>query len=238
MLVRDGKRYYSPWECHLNDTTFTNLKHHASLPFSKDASPPSSSQAQAFLSNLARQYNCFDQLLAAFTATLTFPHHSRFGFPIILPGFLQPPTIAPQDLKPYYENNLPSSDEIPHFMCLSRTPNFVTSCLGSCLWDESITSNLVSEWLHPLFNEYIPRLPQEHKVNTLLHIMVHRRPKIASLCLDSAISGSLPHIVQKCHSHILRPFLEASTWTTSPQSFMDPERPRPIYIRLVAGVVT
>ncbi|KAL4792447.1 hypothetical protein BDV19DRAFT_380822 [Aspergillus venezuelensis] len=225
MLVRDGKRYYSPWKCHLIDTTFINLKHRASLPFSKDASSLSSSQAQAFLSNLARQYNCFDQLLAAFTATLTFPRHSRFGFPIILSGVLQPPATTPQDAEPYYENKLSSPG----------TSDFATSCLGSCIWDESVTSNLVSQWPHPLFNGIIPRLPKEHKVNTLLHIMAHRRPKLVSLCLGFAVSGSLPHIFQICHSHILPPSLEASTWTRSPHSFMDPEIQSPVNMRLVAG---
>ncbi|KAL4955728.1 hypothetical protein BDW69DRAFT_204224 [Aspergillus filifer] len=206
ILDRDGGKYYSPWACHLNSATPINLRYCTSLPFSKDASPPSYSQAQAFLFNLARH-----------------PRHSRLGFPIVLPGLLKPPSITLQDLDPYYEDKLPSPDEIPHFMFLSSTIDAIASCLGSCFWDESITSNL-----------FIPRLPQKHMVNTLVHIMARRRPEIASICLGSAISGFLPHIFQVCRSHILRPSLKASAWVRSPQSSMDPQKYRPVNVRSVA----
>ncbi|KAL2808626.1 hypothetical protein BJX63DRAFT_408643 [Aspergillus granulosus] len=231
ILKRDGKNYYPPWECHLGDPSLFKLKHHAPLYFSKDIPPPSSNKAQKFLYKLARQYNCFDQLLAAFAAALTFPRHARCGYYITLPLPLQSPGNSPQDLEPIYEGKLPSPEEIPHFLCLSSTSNFVISCLGSCLWDENVPSNLVSEWLNPLLEETMPCLAQEEKPNKILYSLARRRPKIASLCLGAAISGLLCHVVRICQSHILPVSLEANAWTSSPQSFMDPENHRivPIY---------
>ncbi|KAL2859494.1 hypothetical protein BJX68DRAFT_276784 [Aspergillus pseudodeflectus] len=231
ILKRDGKSYYPPWECHLGDPGLFKLKHDAPLHISKDIHPPLSNEAQIFLYKLARQYNCFDQLLAAFTAALTFPRHARTGFYITLPPPVQSSDNSPPDLEPIYEGKLPSFDEIPHFLCLSSTSSFVISCLGSCLWDEKIPSNLMNEWLNPLLEESIPCISQEEKLNNILYSFAQRRPKAASLCLGAAISGLLCHVARICRSHILPISLEANAWTTSPQSFMDPENYRkvPIY---------
>ncbi|PYI34111.1 hypothetical protein BP00DRAFT_82941 [Aspergillus indologenus CBS 114.80] len=231
ILERGGKSYYPPWECHVSDPSLFRFKHDAPLFFSTDVLPPSPDEAQIFLYKLARRYNCFDQLLAAFTTALTFPGHARFGYYITLPLPLQSPGKLFQDLEPIYMGKLPRPDEIAHFLCLSGTLNFVTSCLGSCLWDENTPSNLASEWLNPLLEETIPCLSQEEKSNVILHSMARRRPKVASLCLGAAISGLLCHVARMSQSHILPVSLEANAWTGSPQSFMDPENHRrvPIY---------
>jgi hypothetical protein len=208
ILKRDCKSYNPSWECHLSETNFFRLDYNAPISFSKDASPPSSNEAQRFLYNLARRYNCFDQLLAAFTAALTFPRHARSGYYITLPLPIQSSGNLLQDLEPIYEDQLPSLDEIPSFLCLSSTTNLVLSCLGSCLWDQNIPSNLVSEWLNPLLGETIPCLAPEGKVNTILNNLARRRPQVASLCLGAAITGLLCHVVRICQSHILPGSLE------------------------------
>ncbi|KAL2784241.1 hypothetical protein BJX66DRAFT_90075 [Aspergillus keveii] len=228
ILKRDDNNYYPPWECHLGHPGSIKLKHDAPLHFSTDIQPPSSNEAQIFLYKFARRHNCFDQLLAAFTATLTFPRHARTGYQITLPLPLPSSDNSPQDLEPIFEGKLPSSHEIPHFLCLSSTSSFVISCLGSCLWDKKIPSNLVNEWLSPLLEESIPGLSQEEKCNDILSSFAQRRPKVASLCLGAAISGLLSHVTRICQHHILPVSLEANAWTSSPQSFMDPENYRKV----------
>ncbi|KGM91508.1 uncharacterized protein PADG_12366 [Paracoccidioides brasiliensis Pb18] len=52
--------------------------------------------------------------------------------------------------------------------------------------------------------------------------MAARRPNLAPLWLGSAVTGLLPRIPKVCTSSIPPVSLEATVWTMSPQSFMDP----------------
>ncbi|KAE8369727.1 hypothetical protein BDV27DRAFT_152808 [Aspergillus caelatus] len=53
--------------------------------------------------------------------------------------------------------------------------------------------------------------------------MAQRRPNTAPLWLGALITGLVPRIFQVCHSYLPTVYLEAVTWTASPQSFMDPQ---------------
>ncbi|KAB8206000.1 hypothetical protein BDV34DRAFT_234945 [Aspergillus parasiticus] len=204
-LTRDGKEYYSPWECHLNSGPF-RLHHRAQLPpsiSSLKTEPPSSAQAQEYLFNLARYHDAFDQMISALAATMTIPLHNRFGAPITLPlplpGRLP---IAHRKTELTYRNQIPTPDEIPHYMAVSCTSGVVTSCLFSCFSEPDILCSLVSH----------------------------------SLWLGSLITGLLPRMLQVCRSYLPTVYLEAVTWTDSPQSFMDPQYHRLAPVRKTDGV--
>lgn len=122
-----------------------------------------------------------------------------------------------------YGNQIPSTDELPHFMSLSCIPNAISSCLFSSFWEPGVTCNLVSEWLHPVLKEILPPLVTEKQFHVIVHMMAARRPNIAPLWLGAAITGLLPRIL-RVHNTFLPPTcLEAAVWSSSPQSFMDPE---------------
>ncbi|EIT82309.1 hypothetical protein AO1008_02659 [Aspergillus oryzae 100-8] len=225
-LVRDGKEYYPLWECHLNSSQFR--LHHC---------PPSSTQAQEYLFNLARYHDAFDQLISALAATMTIPLHNRFGaritLPLPKPGRLP---IAHRKTELTYRNQIPIPDEIPHYMAVSCTSGVVTSCLFSCFWEPDIPCNLVSQWLNLSMRQIFPSLIRSKKYNAIVCAMAQRRPNIAPLWLGSLITGLLPRILQLCRSYLPTVYLEAVTWTGSPQSFMDPQYHRLAPVQKIDGV--
>lgn len=238
-LVRDGKEYYPLWECHLNSSQF-RLHHCAKLPPSISTlklEPPSSTQAQEYLFNLARYHDAFDQLISALAATMTIPLHNRFGaritLPLPKPGRLP---IAHRKTGLTYRNQIPTPDEIPHYMAVSCTSGVVTSCLFSCFWEPDIPCNLVSQWLTLSMRQIFPSLIRSKKYNAIVCAMAQRRPNIAPLWLGSLITGLLPRILQLCRSYLPTVYLEAVTWTGSPQSFMDPQYHRLAPVQKIDGV--
>ncbi|KAB8266162.1 hypothetical protein BDV32DRAFT_156218 [Aspergillus pseudonomiae] len=195
------------------------LHHRAHLPSAIspiNLEPLSSAQAQEYLFNLARYHDAFDQLISALAATMTIPLHNRTQ-----------PHLAPEH-RVNVSKPIPTPAEIPHYMALSCTSGVITSCLFSCSWELDIPCNLVSQWLNPPMREIFPSLFQSKNCHAIVCAMAQRRPNIAPLWLGSLTTGLLPRIFQVCRSHLPTVYLEAVTWTASPQSFMDPQ-----YHRLV-----
>ncbi|KAE8137960.1 hypothetical protein BDV38DRAFT_292574 [Aspergillus pseudotamarii] len=225
-LTREGKEYYPPWDCHLNSSSF-RLHHWAQLPASTptiNTEPPSSAQAQDYLFNLARYHDAFDQLISALAATLTIPLHNWFGASITLP--LPKPENRPisrRNTELTYRNQIPTTAEIPHYMAISCTSGVITSCLFGCFWEPDIPCNLVSQWLNLPMREIFPSLIRSKNYHAMVCTMAQRTPNIAPLWLGALITGLLPRIFQVCRSYLPTVYLEAGTWTASPQSFMDPQ---------------
>ncbi|PWY74345.1 hypothetical protein BO70DRAFT_258581, partial [Aspergillus heteromorphus CBS 117.55] len=225
-LTRNGKQYYPPWECHLGNSPFVLQLRDQKLLLALSGStfkPPSSATALAYLCNFALSHDAFDQLLAAFTAIMTFPPHARFGAPIRLPPPLQGAFSPHRTTETVYADKIPTIAEIPHFMALSCMSDSVTSSLMGCFWEPGIKCNLAGEWLNPPLKEFLPSLAEQKRYNEIVSAMSQRRPRLASLWLGSAITGLLPRVLQVSRTYMPSISLEAAVWTASPQSFMDPK---------------
>lgn len=62
----------------------------------------------------------------------------------------------------------------------------------------------------------------------IIWAMSERRPNLDSLWLGATTTGLLPRLFQISRSFLPKVYLEAVTWTRSPQSFMDPSNHRPV----------
>lgn len=121
---------------------------------------------------------------------------------------------------------LPSTDHLPHLMAFSCIPNTMTSCMLGCLWEPQVTCNLAGEWLYPILQEVGPYLMRQRQLHTIVRIMAARRPNSAPLWLGSAITGLLPRVFEIAGAYLPSISLEATRWTRSSQSFMDPRHHR------------
>lgn len=184
--------------------------------------PPSSAEARNFLCRFARLHDAFDQLIAAFTAALTLPSHIRFGARIVLPE-PQHMSRPGKSTEMIYGDKIPLDYELPYFMSLTCIPNAITSCLSSGFWEPKAACNVVSEWLYPPLQEVLPPLIRQKRCHIILRMMAARRPNLASLWLGSAITGLLPRVSQINKTYLPSICLEATVWTASLQSFMDPK---------------
>jgi hypothetical protein len=183
------------------------------------AQPPSSGEAQQYLSNFARFHNAYDQLVAAFVASLTIPSQLRFGAPVTLPK----PKPMENAVKPTLISNMhvPSSDQLPYFMSLACIPNVVPSSIFGCFWEPGVHCNVAGEWLYPVLQEILPPLIQEKKYEVIVRIMAARCPVSAPLWLGLAITGMLPKIQSILSSFMPPTCPEATMWTNCWHSFMD-----------------
>src|SRR5438045_1966428 len=103
-------------------------------------------------------------------------------------------------------------------MALSCIPNVLSSSMFGCLWEPGVDCNVASEWLYPVLQEIVPSLKKEERCQIIVRMMATRRPNSSPLWLGAAITGLLPKAGQN-----LPPIsLEATVWTESSQSFMNP----------------
>ncbi|KAE8323648.1 hypothetical protein BDV39DRAFT_195723 [Aspergillus sergii] len=182
---------------------------------------------QEYLFNLAR----------ALAATMTILLHSRFGACITLPlPKPESPPLPHRNTELAYRKHIPTAAEILHYMAISCTSGVITSCLFSSFWEPDIPCNLVSQWLNLPMREIFPSLIRSKKYHAIVCAIAQRRPNIAPLWLGSLITGFLPRIFQVCRSHVPAVYLEAATWTGSPQSFMDPRYHRLAPVQKTDGV--
>jgi hypothetical protein len=204
----------------LNNKEHFQLRYNCFTDNSSPLSPPSAAQAQEYLVNFAERHDACDQLIPAFAASLTIPSHGRFGTAVCLPTLIVPP---PQICKTrFFSTPIPSADQLPHFMALSCIPNILTSSVFGCLWEREVECNLVSEWLGPLLQECIPSLLKGDRYETIIHMMALRRPNSAPLWLGMWITGLISRIFDLAAKIVPSISLEATHWTASSQSFMDP----------------
>lgn len=235
ILARNGKEYYPPWECHLNGSPF-RIHHYAKVSSTISViEPPSSAEALEYLFNLARFHDAFDQLIGAFAATITLPMHNRFGASITLPKPIRRQSSR-QNTELIFSDQIPTTAELPHYMALSCTSGLIASCLFGTFWEPGIPCNLASQWVNPPMREIFPPLIRSKQFHSVICAMSERRPNVASLWLGAAITGLLPRIFQVSRSFLPMIYLEAVTWTASPQSFMDPPNHHVVPVQRINGL--
>lgn len=231
-LSRGDETYFAPWEYHLDSSPF-KLRHYAELSSPvPNLEPPTSSESQEYLLNLATRYDAFDQLICALAATMALPMHNRFGASVSLPRPVSG-NSSRQNTETIYSDRIPSFAEIPKYMAFSATSGLLASCLLGTFWEQGVPCNLASEWLEPAMEEITSTLSNSNQPLPIIWAMSDRRPKLAPLWLGAAITGLLPRIFQVSRSFLPTIYLEAVTWTASPQSFMDPPNHRRVNARKI-----
>ncbi|KAF2181183.1 hypothetical protein K469DRAFT_671232 [Zopfia rhizophila CBS 207.26] len=223
-LYRSSRQYYPPWSCHLNSDNRFNILRDDPATESLDVlgDSPSSIKAWEYLCKFAKMHHVYDQLLAAFVAALTLPRQGRFGARIVLPR-PQSMTGRPTHAELVDFERIPPISHLPHYMALSCIPNVLSSSMFGCFWEPGVDCNVASEWLYPILQEIVPSLKKEEQCQIIVQMMATRRPSSAPLWLGAAITGLLPKLLDISTQHLPPISLEATVWTDSSQSFMDPQ---------------
>jgi hypothetical protein len=94
VLCRAANVFHTPWSCHLNHKEQFQLRHSCHTSDLSQLTPPSAAQAREYLINFANRHDAYDQLLAAFAASLTIPSRGRFGTAVSLPALAVPPEFT------------------------------------------------------------------------------------------------------------------------------------------------
>lgn len=151
-----------------------------------NSKPPSSRKAFEFLARFAMLYNLGSQFLVALATTMTFPTHSFHGTMVQLP-FLGETKAQQEDIPAKFISPewITTNEELPYYMALSCNPEVVISRLCGMFWEDNVTCNIVSPWLHPILNE-IPDakdiIDKPNFYHEILAIMCSfRRPRISVL---------------------------------------------------------
>ena len=164
---------------------------------------------------------------------LTLPTHCSYGIVVLLPY----PRSVVYTLRTEGESDAKKDtitiEELARYMSLSCNIEVFLSSLCAMFWNESVSCNLVSPWLHPILNE-VPLSPDMKDIpgyyhEVLCYMCARRCPSIYPLWVGAAISGLLPRVISLVGTGM--PVLDsvAFPWTGCPQSFMDFTRPGQYY---------
>ncbi|EER25739.1 hypothetical protein CPC735_041830 [Coccidioides posadasii C735 delta SOWgp] len=227
------QEFVTPWSVSINDMHDIEIRWESKEPVSKGfaaSSPPPSKKAFENLAQFSQRHNLDSQLPVALATALTFPAHNYHGTAIQLPLPLPLPANNHTQQGVDSVNStalswLTVDNELPYYMTLSCSPETVISALCGMFWEPTVTCNMVSPWLHPIFQE-IPKSPKFSSTpgfyyEILAVICSFRQPRIFTLWLGAVTSGLAPIILRRVERG--RPPVDpnAFPWTGCPQSFMD-----------------
>ncbi|KAF2259161.1 hypothetical protein CC78DRAFT_83259 [Lojkania enalia] len=219
VLCRSGRRYYPSWSCHLDREEHFEIILSAEALDPPACRPPTSKEAQQYLSAFARANNAYDQLLIALAASLTLPPQGRFGAPIVLP---HPRAIYHRCVKSMSVQQSVNTSHIPHYIALSSIPHILSSSMFGCFWEPGLECHLASEWINPA-QSLVQSIKEAERPQIVVKMMALHRPSSAPLWIGAATTGLIPTLLRVVDKHLPPISLEATIWTSSMQSFMDPQ---------------
>jgi hypothetical protein len=201
IISRHGEQQYlSPWSISRKDQNAFDIKRHVSESITSDLGTPlSSTRAFEALARFSLLHNLGSQFFVALGATMTFPTHHFHGTMIKLP--LATGHVARRlesDIKAEWNE---AYEEPPHYMTLSCNTEIVISSLCGTFWEDGVTCNMVTPWLHPVLNEFpevqvFANTPGLY-FDVLATLYCFRRPQISVLWLGAVASGLAPTILQR-----------------------------------------
>jgi hypothetical protein len=201
--------------------------------------PPSSDEAVELLVELCCLYGFesdqshnhrpdrFSPILAAFVAVLALPFYRSLE---LQPQFLAPtlrlnPTKRPPDSVKQY------AADLRYYMTLSISPRSVGSIIWSIFWHPSVKCNVVSHWLGSILHVLRP-LIDRGSFDTIAKAFALYRPRVGLWWLGIFLLGSprisdfIVRYLEKLEERygygtMALPDTTVSSWTGSPQSFLD-----------------
>ncbi|KAL7938174.1 hypothetical protein V8C35DRAFT_143243 [Trichoderma chlorosporum] len=212
------------WAVTLGDQfKFIILNERNVLP-SSNVNPPSSQEALAFLTRFAVRFNLENQASLGLAMALTIPLHDNMSSTIQLP---EPYLTKKHGVAVFASVIEQEFRNLSYYAVLSSNPIFIASALWSVFWEPGIDCNLASPWCSAIIDVIKP-LIEDHKLETLGHVLAQRRPGVAALwyglvaCGTTDIILSIIPYLETLHTAVpARHVPEVSAWTNTPQSFMD-----------------
>ncbi|EEU47589.1 uncharacterized protein NECHADRAFT_78166 [Fusarium vanettenii 77-13-4] len=230
---------YAPWTAfYSGGVEFTIISDEATT-FTPNGQAPSSAEAIELLVELGCLYG-FDSaqhsgrrndplspIVAGFVAVLALPFYRVME---LQPQFLAPtlrlnPTeVRPGPIRQYLA-------DLRYYMTLSMHPMSVGSIIWSIFWQPDVECNVVSPWLSSTLSELRP-LIDSGNLDILAKTFALRRPRVALWWLGIFLLGSpaIPGLIVRYletseerwgYATMASPDTTVSSWTGSPQSFLD-----------------
>ena len=236
IVSQQGGIFQAPWAVSLSPVRLFSLNWESIDDYSEadaEIEPLTAQEAFEVLTAFSASRELNDQLLAALAVALTLPTHSINGIVVRL---LYPRPITPIrliDRVSDTKEDIISCDELARCISLSCNIEVILSSLCAMFWNENVSCNLVSPWLHSILNE-IPLSPDikgapGYYYEILSFMCARRCPSIFPLCIGAAISGLLPFAISHTSTGVPSSDPVAFPWTGCPQSFMDLTRPGRYY---------
>lgn len=230
---------YAPWAAFCSGGTEFSVIVDKLTTFRLSGPAPSSTEAVELLIELSCLYgfNCdqrssdghdlLSPVVAGFVAVLALPFSRAMN---LQPQFrasnlhLNPAKICSSPIKQY-------AADLRYYMTLSMHPMSVGSIIWSIFWQPDVDCNLVSPWLSSTLSVLRPLLDSGN-LDILVKAFALRRPRVALWWLGIFLLGSptIPGLIVRYletleerwgYGTMASPDTTVSSWTGSPQSFLD-----------------
>ncbi|KAG5812880.1 hypothetical protein H9Q74_008430 [Fusarium xylarioides] len=240
---------HAPWTAFCSGgAEFTIITDEATT-FTPSDPAPSSDEAVELLIELSGLYgfgsgrpNDYGQgplspIVAGFVAVLALPFYRAINLqPQFLAHTLQsnPTRVRPGPIRQY-------AADLQYYMTLSMHPMSVGSIIWSVFWQPDVECNVASPWLCSILSVLRP-LIDSGNLDILTKVFTLRRPRVALWWLGIFLLGNtaIPSLIVRYletseerwgYATMASPDTTVSSWTGSPQSFLDQETSR-AYVHL------
>ena len=171
---------------------------------------------------------------AAFLAALALPFYRHVGLP---PQFPMPTSLKKRSINgALLEPIRQYVTDLRYYMTLSMHPRSLGSAIWSIFWQPEIECNLVSPWLSAILDVLKPII-NAGSLDMMAKVFALRRPRVALWWLGIFLLGNhavldliaryLETLEERWgHGSLAPPDTSVSTWTGSPQSFLDKKTSR------------
>ncbi|KAF5021097.1 hypothetical protein F66182_6886 [Fusarium sp. NRRL 66182] len=230
---------YAPWTAFCSGGVEFAIISDEAITFTPNSQAPSSDEAVELLIELGCLYGLdsaqrgdgkhdpLSPIVAGFVAVLALP-------------FYRAMELQPQFLAPTLQLNLTEIRldlirqyvaDLRYYMTLSMHPMSVGSIIWSIFWQPDVECNLVSPWLSSTLSVLRP-LIDSGNLDILIKAFALRRPRVALWWLGIFLLGSpmIPGLIVRYletseerwgYATMGSPDTTVSSWTGSPQSFLD-----------------
>jgi hypothetical protein len=241
---------FAPWAAFCPGDVRFIISTDGPVLFDVDEQPPNCARATELLIELCRFYGlgrpkhnsdnneALSPYTAAFLAALALPFYRHVGlqpqFPIPV---LKRQSINGASLKPIRQYVA----DLRYYMTLSMHPRTLGSILWSIFWQPEVECNVVSPWLASILSVIRPVITSKD-LYVMARIFALRRPRVGLWWLGVFVLGD-PGILDLIaryletleerwgYASMASPDTVASSWTGSPQSFLD-EKDSRVYVNL------
>ncbi|KAI4161740.1 MAG: hypothetical protein L6R39_000033 [Caloplaca ligustica] len=224
----ERKTYRSPWSAYIASPQVFKLRTKGVVIKEQSDVPPPSDKALEYLREYCELHDVDSQCIPALAASLFLPWKNRDECASIilpLPKISQTMVSKPQrkslsgslHLKKCLQSE---SRLLPYYMTLSSNIRGMRALLSGSFFDPTVTCNLVSPWMQPVFEIIDPIIARE-EFTSLAIIMSRRQPTLATLWLGAILLGMDQTILRPVRNGLFAVELHAAAWTGTVHSFIN-----------------
>ena len=226
----EGKTYQSPWSAYIASSQVFKLRTKDVGVVSQKQSdvPPPSDKALEYLCEYCELHEVDGQCIPALAASLFLPWKNTdqdasviLPFPKISQRLISKPQRELLSGSLRLKKCLQSEFRLlPYYMTLSSNIRGLRALLSGTFFDPTVTCNLVSPWMQPVFDIVDPIIARE-EFTSLAIIMSRRQPALATLWLGAIILGMEETILRPVRNGLFAVELHAAAWTGTVHSFIN-----------------